>query len=206
MEIPGVFEIIQRFGYYGIFPIVFFEMGLFFCFFLPGDSLLLAAGALAAKGILSLPVLLLGISIISVLAYWLNYAIGNFCGPWIRRLPDRFFYKRKYLTKTEEFYQKYGSWAVAIGRFMPILRTFSPLLAGIVRMPWFRFTCMNVLGGLVWGMGVVLVGYGLATASPALLNHMNWLLIGIVVLSILPAIVALLRSMKKCLIGSTRIK
>jgi membrane-associated protein len=121
-------------------------------------------------------------------------------------LPDRFFYKRKYLTKTEEFYQKYGSWAVAIGRFMPILRTFSPLLAGIVRMPWFRFTCMNVLGGLVWGMGVVLVGYGLATASPALLNHMNWLLIGIVVLSILPAIVALLRSMKKCLIGSTRIK
>jgi membrane-associated protein len=197
MEIPGLYEIIKRFGYFGIFPIVFLEMGVFFCFFLPGDSLLLAAGALAAKGVFDLYILLFGIAILAILAYWLNYGVGTFCGPWIRRLPDSFVYKQKYMEKTEEFYDKYGSWAVVIGRFLPVVRTFVPLFAGIVRMPFPRFTAMNALGGLVWGMGVVLAGYGLATAAPGVLDHMGWLLIGIVLLSVSPAIIAVVKRLKK---------
>jgi membrane-associated protein len=197
MEIPGVYEIIKRFGYYGIFPIVFLEMGVFFCFFLPGDSLLLAAGALAAKGVFDLSILLFGISILSILAYWLNYGVGFYCAPWIRGLPDKFFYKRKYLDKTQAFYEKYGAWAIVIGRFLPLVRTFAPLLAGIVRMRFHRFTLVNALGGLVWGMGMVLAGYGLATAAPGILDHMGWLLIGIILLSVSPAIVAVVKRIRK---------
>lgn len=197
MEIPGIYEIIKRFGYYGIFSILFLEMGVFFCFFLPGDSLLLAAGALAAKGVFDLSVLLFAVVILSVLAYWLNYGVGYCCAPWIRGLPESFFYKQKYLNKTEAFYDKYGAWAVVIGRFIPVARTFVPLLAGIVRMRCYRFTLVNVIGGVIWGVGVILAGYGLATVAPGVLNHMGWLLIGIVLLSISPAVVALVKRMKK---------
>ena len=197
MEIPGVFEIIERFGYYGIFPIVFLEMGVFFCFFLPGDSLLLAAGALAAKGVFSLSILLIGISVLAILAYSLNYSVGRYFTNWIWNLPDRFCYKRKYLERTKEFYDKYGAWTIVVGRFIPVVRTFAPLLAGLVRMPVGHFTAVNALGGLVWGMGVVLAGYGLATAAPGVLDHMGWLLIGIVLLSITPAIVAGIKRLKK---------
>jgi membrane-associated protein len=197
MEIPGVYEIIKRFGYYGIFSIVFLEMGVFFCFFLPGDSLLLASGALAAKGVFDLSILLFGLAVLSVLAYWLNYSVGFYCAPWIRSLPDRPYYKRKYLDKTQAFYDRYGAWAVVIGRFIPVVRTFVPLLAGIVRMGFSRFTAVNLIGGWIWGMGMVLVGYSLATAAPALLDHMGWLLIGVVFLSISPAVMALVKRVKQ---------
>lgn len=197
MEIPGVYEIIKQFGYIGIFAIVFLEMGVFVFFFLPGDSLLLITGALAAKGVFNLPTLLIGIFIISILAYWFNYGVGRLAADWIWGLPNRFFYKREYLENAEKFYRKYGAWAIIGGRFLPIIRTFVPLIAGLVRMPIARFSSVNIIGSLLWGVGLVLVGYGLGVFAPALLEHMGWLLLGIVVVSLIPLVKEMIMKLKR---------
>lgn len=197
MDALNVFGLLQKFGYFGILTIVFLEMGVFFCFFLPGDSLLLAAGAMAAKGVFSLPSLLIGISVVAVVAYVLNYWVGRSGTRWVWSLKDRFLYKRAYLEKTRDFYDKHGSLAVVLGRFFPIIRTFVPLVAGLVKMPFPRFTVMNALGGLVWGMGVVLLGFLAGRTAPGVLDHMEWLLLGIVILSLIPFIHAGIKKLKK---------
>ena len=196
--LPSVLEILERFGYLGIYTIIFLEMAVIFCFFLPADSLLLAAGALASNGILSLPWLMVGIPIVAVVAYLFSYCVGRFCKSWVWSLPDRFLYKRAYLEKAQAFYDKYGSLAVSLGRFVPIVRTFVPVVAGLVEMPIKRFTWMSVLGGIVWGAGLIAMGYGLGIIAPGVLDHMGWFLMGVVVLSITPAIMALVKHAKAC--------
>lgn len=196
MDIPNVYDIIKQFGYIGIFATVFLEMGVFFCFFLPGDSLLLITGALAAKGVFSLSVLLIGIFVISISAYWFNYGVGSWFSDWIWGLPNKYFYKREYLEKAERFYHKYGAWAIIGGRFLPVIRTFVPLIAGLVKMSFSRFSAMNAIGSFIWGVGLVLVGYGIGRFVPVLLDHMAWLLLGIIVVSLIPVIHELVKRIK----------
>jgi membrane-associated protein len=152
-------EIIRTVGYVGIFAIVFAESGLFFGFFLPGDSLLLTAGLLASRGEFNIVILIVGIFICAVLGDNVGYWFGNKVGPPIFNRPNSRFFKRKNLLKAKEFYDKYGAITVTAARFMPFIRTFAPIVAGAVSMNYRTFIIFNFLGGVLWGIGMTSLGY-----------------------------------------------
>lgn len=142
-----------------IFAIVFAESGLFFGFFLPGDSLLLTAGLLASQGFLSLPILIPLIFIGAVLGDNVGYWFGNKVGPPIFNRPNSRFFRRENLLKAREFYDRHGAITVTAARFMPFIRTFAPIVAGAVDMQYRVFFFFNLLGGVLWGIGVTVIGY-----------------------------------------------
>jgi membrane-associated protein len=155
-------ELIRTFGYAGIFFIIFAESGLFFGFFFPGDSLLLTAGLLAFHGELDLRVLIPGVFICAVLGDNVGYWFGKSAGPLIFRREESLFFKPRYLQKAKEFYDRHGGITIVVARFMPIIRTFAPIVAGAAEMAYRRFFFFNLLGGLLWGIGVTSLGYVLA--------------------------------------------
>ncbi len=142
-----------------IFAIVFAESGLFFGFFLPGDSLLLTAGLLASQGFLSLPILIPLIFIGAVLGDNVGYWFGNKVGPPIFNRPNSRFFRRENLLKAREFYDRHGAITVTAARFMPFIRTFAPIVAGAVDMQYRVFFFFNLLGGVLWGIGVTVIGF-----------------------------------------------
>lgn len=159
-------ELINSVGYVGIFAIVFAESGLFFGFFLPGDSLLLTAGLLASRvneatgqPFLNIFILVPLIFTGAVLGDNVGYWFGNKVGPPIFNRPNSRFFKRKNLLKAKEFYGKYGSLTITAARFMPFIRTFAPIVAGAASMEYRTFIFFNLLGGVLWGIGVTLLGY-----------------------------------------------
>ena len=154
-------HLITTFGTIGLFAIVFAESGLLFGFFLPGDSLLITAGVFAAKGDLSLPVILVGVFVAAVAGDQVGYAFGHRVGPALFRRPDSRLFKRRHLEKAEQYFDEHGPRTIVLARFVPIVRTFAPVLAGVSEMPYRTFATYNVLGGLLWGVGVTLLGYGL---------------------------------------------
>lgn len=185
-DFSELLNFLARFGYIGILFIVFLEMGVFFCFFLPGDSLLFAAGLLASRGVMNIKVLLFGVSTTVIVAYCCAYFMGRFMGPWIWSLPDRFLFKHKYLVRAQKFYEKHGAMAIISGRFVPVVRTFVPVVAGVVRMNFPRFLLVNIIGGMVWGLGVLLLGYYISRSVPDMLKHIGLILGAIIVVSIMP--------------------
>jgi len=154
-------EIIKTIGYVGVWAIVFAESGLFFGFFLPGDSLLLTAGLLASRGALDIVVLTTGIFICAVLGDNVGYWFGNKVGPPIFNRKNSRFFKRKNLYKAKAFYEKYGAITITAARFMPFIRTFAPIVAGAVTMNYRTFIIYNLLGGVLWGIGMTVLGYAL---------------------------------------------
>ena len=152
-------ELIKTVGYAGVFAIVFAESGLFFGFFLPGDSLLLTAGLLASRGALDIVILIVGIFIAAVLGDNVGYWFGAKVGPPIFNRPNSRLFKRKNLLKAKEFYDKYGAITVTAARFMPFIRTFAPLVAGAVAMNYRTFIIYNFIGGVLWGIGMTTLGY-----------------------------------------------
>lgn len=159
-------DFIQAVGYVGIFAIVFAESGLFFGFFLPGDSLLLTAGLLASRvipetgqTILNIWVLIVGIFICAVLGDNVGYWFGNKVGPPIFNRPNSRFFKRKNLLKAKAFYEKYGAITITAARFVPFIRTFAPIVAGAVSMNYRTFILFNLIGGVLWGIGMTTLGY-----------------------------------------------
>lgn len=152
-------ELIKTVGYVGVFAIVFAESGLFFGFFLPGDSLLLTAGLLASRGALDIVILIIGIFIAAVLGDNVGYWFGAKVGPPIFNRPNSRFFKRKNLLKAKEFYDKYGAIAVTAARFVPFIRTFAPIVAGAVAMNYRTFIIYNFIGGVLWGIGMTTLGY-----------------------------------------------
>ncbi len=152
-------EIIKTVSYPGIFAIVFAESGLFFGFFLPGDSLLLTAGLLASQNFLNIYVLIPGIFTAAVLGDNVGYWFGNKVGPPIFNRPNSRFFRRQNLLKAKEFYDKHGAITITAARFMPFIRTFAPIVAGAVSMDYRVFFVFNLLGGVLWGIGVTLIGY-----------------------------------------------
>lgn len=157
-------ELIIKVGYVGLFAIVFAESGLFFGFFLPGDSLMLTAGLLASKGILNifilLPVLFSGAVLGDTVGYW----FGAKTGPPLFNRPNSLLFRRDNLLKARAFYERHGGKTITFARFMPFVRTFAPIVAGAVRMEYRRFLFFNLLGGLVWAIGLTLLGYYLGNA------------------------------------------
>ena len=191
-------DLVPQYGMwiYGIlFLIIFCETGLVVTPFLPGDSLLFAIGALAGAGTLNLWVILALLSIAAILGDTVNYWTGYFLGPKVFKRKSRFL-NQSYLDRTHEFYERYGGKTIIIARFVPIIRTFAPFVAGIGRMSYMKFMSYNVFGGLLWVFSMTLAGYffgGLEFVK----KNFELVIIAIVVISVLPMAVELIRAKRE---------
>jgi len=178
--------LIKTIGYLGIFLIIFTESGLFFGFFLPGDSLLFTAGILASQGYLNIVLVIILIILGAVLGDQIGYLFGKKFGPNIFKRDESFFFKKKYVTKAENFYKKYGKKTVLFARFIPVVRTFIPILAGVSKMNYKTFVTYNIIGGIIWGMSITLLGYFLDQRIPNINTYLIPILLLIVFLLMLP--------------------
>jgi membrane-associated protein len=183
--------LVQWAGYIGLIAIIFVETGFFFGFFLPGDSLLVTAGLLIATG-LDMNVYLLGalLNVAAIAGDALNYWVGRVTGPRIFVRDESFFFKRKHVERAHEFYVKHGPKTIFLARFMPIIRTFAPLVAGVARMDYRVFTIYNIIGGTAWIWSMLFVGYFLGRYVPGIDRYIELVIIVVIFLSILPGIIA----------------
>jgi membrane-associated protein len=188
-------HLISAFGVLGILAIVFAESGLLIGFFLPGDSLLFTAGLLVAGGnYLHLPLWLLCLlgAAAAVAGDQVGYGFGRGFGPSLFRRPDSRLFKQENLSRARDFFDRYGARSIVLARFVPIVRTFTPIVAGAARMHYRTFVLYNVAGGALWVGGVTTLGYFLGQV-PFVRDHIELILIGIVALSVVPIAVELLR-------------
>lgn len=186
--------LIETFGTIGILTIVFVESGLLVGFMLPGDSLLFTAGLLSATGTLpDIWILLLTVPIAAIAGDQVGYAIGRKAGPSVFSRPDSRFFRPEYVEKAHEFFERYGARTVVIARFVPIVRTLTPVMAGVSRMRYRTFVAYNVIGGIGWGVGVTSLGYFLGQVDFVHAN-VEPIILGIVALSVAPIAVELLRA------------
>jgi membrane-associated protein len=191
--------LISTFGLIGILALVFAESGLLIGFFLPGDSLLFTAGLLIANNTyLHLPLWLmcLLISAAAVLGDQFGYYFGRRFGPSLFRRPDSRLFKQENLIRAAEFFKKYGARSIVLARFVPIVRTFTPIVAGASRMHYRTFLVYNVVGGVLWGCGVTILGYFLGQVA-FVRSNIELILIGIVVVSVVPIAVEFLRGRRR---------
>lgn len=173
--------------------IVFTETGLFVGFFLPGDSLLVTSGIFAAAGHLDLASLLVFGSLCAVVGDQVGYLIGRHAGQALYQRENSFFFRKKHLERAHEFYEKYGGKTIVLARFIPIVRTFAPAVAGAASMNYRRFVSYNVFGGILWVCSMILLGYWLGSAIPNVDRHIHLIILVVVFLSILPPIIEALR-------------
>lgn len=195
--------LLDTFGLIGLLLVVFAECALLVGFFLPGDSLLFTAGLLATGGaelagtqvaqVAPLWVLLVTVPVAAIAGDQVGYLIGRKAGPSIFDRDDSRLFKRRYVTEAHEFFEKHGGKAIVLARFVPVIRTFTPVTAGVARMPYRSFLTYNVLGGLLWGVGVTLLGYFLGQID-FVAKNVEVILIVIVVLSVLPVVAQVVRS------------
>lgn len=186
-------DLIQTIGYIGIFAIIFAESGILLGFFLPGDSLLFTAGFLASQGLLSLPVLIIGCFIAAVAGDSVGYAFGNKVGIKLFYKEDSLFFHKKNLIKTQEFYEKHGAKTIVLARFIPFVRTFAPIVAGIGSMHYSTFIKFNILGGVLWAIGLNLAGYFLGSLIPDVDKYLIPIVLGIMLVSALPPMIHVIK-------------
>ncbi len=186
-------QLILTVGYIGVFAIVFSESGLFFGFFLPGDSLLLTAGLLAYQGTLNIWILLPLLFVAAVLGDNVGYWFGQKTGPRIFSRPNSLLFKRENLLKAKAFYDQHGGKTIILARFMPFIRTFAPIVAGAVEMQYRQFLIYNLVGGLLWAVGVTLAGYFLGAIIPAdqLEKYFLVIIVAVIFISALPTLIHL---------------
>ncbi len=191
MEYFGIdlIELIKAVGYAGLFAIVFAETGLFLGFFLPGDSLLFVAGFLASQGFFSVLILILLIFIAAVTGNMAGYEFGRRIGPRIFNKEDSLLFKKEHIVRTQRFYEKYGGKTIMIARFMPIVRTFAPILAGVANMRYRTFFAYNVAGAALWVAGLILLGYFLGNLVDDVDKYLLPIVLVIIVLSFLPGFI-----------------
>lgn len=182
-------------GIYIVCLIVFAETGLFFGFFLPGDYLLFLAGLFCALGKIDVDIttMYFGILISGILGNFVGYWFGYRTGPMLFKRKDSFLFKRKYVIMAEEFYQKYGGTALIIGRFVPIIRTFAPIFAGVVKLNFRKFVLFNVVGAILWVSLLTLTGYFLGVQFPWIIEYVEYIIVGLIVIAFLPIVIALLK-------------
>jgi len=176
-------------GLVALIVIVFVETGLLVGFFLPGDSLLVTAGIFAARGDLDLVTLNASLSLAAIAGDSVGYGIGVRTGPKIFTREDSLFFNRKHLISAKEFYERHGGFTIFIARFMPIIRTFAPVVAGVGAMPYRKFIAYNVFGGIFWVLSMTLAGYFLGTLVPNIQERIHLVIAVVIVLSLLPAII-----------------
>lgn len=189
--------ILQTYSYFVIFPIVFAESGLLIGFFLPGDSLLFTAGFLASQGYMNIWILVFGCFISAVLGDSVGYSFGHKVGRRLFHKKKSWLFRPHHLEKAEKFYEKHGKKTIILARFMPVVRTFAPIVAGIAKMDYKTFVTYNIIGGLLWGVGLTLAGYFLGRAIPDVDKYLLPILAVIIVVSIAPSVMHILHERKK---------
>jgi membrane-associated protein len=186
--------LVQTGGYIALAIIVFIETGLMVGFFLPGDSLLVTAGLFAAKGDLNIVLLNLLLMACAVAGDATGYFIGRSLGPALFRREDSLLFKKKHLLAAHDFYERHGGKTIIIARFVPVIRTFAPVVAGIGNMGYRRFALFNIIGGTAWVFSMTMIGYLLVTIFPATEKHIETVIIIVIVLSLLPGLIEWLRA------------
>jgi membrane-associated protein len=181
-------ELIAWAGYAGLTTIIFCETGLLAGFFLPGDSLLVTAGLVASQGKLDIVKLNALLMTAAVVGDSVGYAIGYHIGPRIFRKDESLFFHKKHLERTHAFFEKHGGKTIILARFVPIIRTFAPTVAGVGRMSYTKFLSFNVAGGILWVASMTLVGYFLGKAIPDIEKHLHIVVLVVIVVSFLPVI------------------
>ncbi len=174
--------------------IVFTETGLMFGFFLPGDSLLVTAGIFAAAGTLDIVSVVALLTVAAVSGDQLGYYLGWKIGPRIFNREDSLFFHRRHAERAQQFYDRHGGKTIILARFLPIIRTFAPVVAGVGKMEYRRFASYNVIGGVVWVWGLTLGGYALGRSVPNIEKNIHLVIVIVIFLSILPAIIELAKA------------
>ena len=188
-------SILSEGGFYFLLIVVFAETGLFFGFFLPGDYLLFMAGLLCSSGMIdvSLGTLLLSVIFAGILGNYTGYWFGYRTGPMLFKKNDSLFFKRRYIEVAEEFYAKHGGMALVLGRFFPIIRTFAPIFAGVVKVDFKKFTIYNFAGSVMWVNTFILSGYYLGSRFPQLKDYLEYVVIGLIIITTIPLLIAFLK-------------
>jgi membrane-associated protein len=190
----GLKELIRAGGAPLICTIVFVETGFFVGFFLPGDSLLVTAGILSAGDVIPLKWLLLPVMLCAILGDQIGYWIGRAAGSALYRREDSLFFRRSHLQRAHDFYEKYGGRAVILARFVPIVRTFCPPVAGAAQMPYLRYLTYDIFGGMIWVGTMILGGFFLGRTIPNISQRIHYVILVVIFLSLLPAIISILRA------------
>lgn len=194
-------NLLKTFGLIGLFLIIFAESGLFFGFFLPGDSLLFAAGLFSARveppNLPSIVIIVPLCIVAAILGDQVGYAFGRRVGPSLFRRPNSRLFKQKYVEKAEEFFEHYGPKAIVLARFVPVVRTFTPIVAGVSNMKYRTFVIYNVVGGVLWAASFTIAGWALGQRFPGLVDKIEYIAIVIVLFSLLPIAYELLRHRRK---------
>lgn len=191
--------LIATLGALGVIATIFLETGAFFGFFFPGDSLLFTAGFLASQGYVSLPILLVGAFIAAVIGDSVGYGFGKRVGPAIFKKEDSKIFNKKHIERAQQFYEKYGKKTIILARFVPIIRTFAPIVAGIGGMRYKTFLVYNIIGGFVWTWAMLWLGYGLGALVPDPDKYVLPVVAAIIVISTIAPVRELLKN-KKALI------
>lgn len=186
-------EAIKTVGYAGLFAIVFAETGLFLGFFLPGDSLIFVAGFLASQGFFGPVLLSVILFVAAVTGNMAGYEFGRRVGPKLFSREDSLLFRKDHVTKTKKFYDKYGGKTVMIARFVPVVRTFAPILAGVAEMKYMVFLAYNIAGAAIWAVGLTVLGYFLGTRVPDIDKYLLPIVLVIIVVSVLPGVFHLWR-------------
>jgi membrane-associated protein len=188
-------RLLNSVGTLGLFAVVFAESGIMIGFFLPGDSLLFTAGLLSAtKHVLwPFPVLVLGCAIAAIAGDQVGYVFGTKTGPRLFNRPDSRLFRREHLARAEEFYERHGSKTIVIARFVPIVRTFAPIVAGASNMKYRTFVLYNILGGALWSTTMLCLGYALGKKFPKIGDYLDVAILVIVALSLVPIGIEFLR-------------
>jgi len=198
-QLTNVRELVRVGGYVGLTAIIFAETGLLVGFFLPGDSLIVTAGLLSAQPQFGLNVYVLGLllTVAAIIGNSVGYAIGRATGPRLFTRDDSLLFKKKHLYRAQDFYQKHGGKTLIIARFMPIVRTFVPVVAGLANMPLKAYTAYNVLGAVAWIWSMLFIGHFLGRVVPGIDKHIEPMILVIIALSFLPALISWRRERAK---------
>ena len=192
-NIYNVPELIRWVGFPGLIAIVFAETGLLVGFFLPGDSLLITAGIFAAGGLLDIRLLVPALILSAIAGNATGYAIGKHTGRALYSRPDSLLFKREHLRMTQEYYDKHGAMTIVLAQFLPILRTFAPVVAGVAEMGYVKFATYNVVGAICWVSSMTLAGYALGNVVPDIEKRIHYVVAVVIALSLIPPGIAWLR-------------
>lgn len=188
--------LIETVGTIGVIAVIFAESGLFFGFFLPGDSLLFTAGIFASQGLMPIVPLVIGCVAAAIAGDSVGYAFGRRVGPAVFSREDSLFFHKRHVARAEAFYLRYGAKTILLARFVPIVRTFAPIVAGVGSMPYRTFLAWNIVGGVLWGGVVTLLGYFLGSAFPQISAYLHWIVALIIFISVIPVAIEIYRGYK----------
>jgi membrane-associated protein len=192
-NVYNVPELIRWVGFPGLVAIVFAETGLLVGFFLPGDSLLITAGVFAAGGLLNIRLLVPALILAAIAGNATGYGIGKQTGQALYKRPDSLLFKREHLRMTHEYYEKHGALTIVLAQFIPILRTFAPVVAGVAEMGYVKFAAYNVVGAICWVASMTLAGYALGNLVPDIEKKIHYVVAGVIAVSLVPPAIAYLR-------------